>query len=102
MKAWWLVQEMSPLTLGFAKLTEIEEWSAEYDPISTQIRQPPVLPSPVQSPPRSSVYKPVLGRSKLDDHYLLHREKGSKKCIYCKRSEFDPKHLRNLKRNICS
>jgi hypothetical protein len=26
--------------LGFAKLTEIEEWSTEYDPISTQMKPP--------------------------------------------------------------
>lgn len=34
-------RNVSPLTLGFAKLTEIEEWSAEYVPISSRI-QPPI------------------------------------------------------------
>lgn len=31
---------VAPLTLGFAKLTEIDEWSTEYDPISTQMKPP--------------------------------------------------------------
>jgi hypothetical protein len=31
---------VSPLTLGFAKLTAVEEWSADYQPISSQITPP--------------------------------------------------------------
>lgn len=31
---------VSPLSLGFCKLTEIEEWSVEYDPISKQVQPP--------------------------------------------------------------
>ena len=31
---------VSPLTLGFAKLTVVEEWSAEYEPISSKISPP--------------------------------------------------------------
>jgi hypothetical protein len=31
---------VSPLTLGFAKLTAVEEWSADYEPISSQISPP--------------------------------------------------------------
>jgi hypothetical protein len=31
---------VSPLTLGFAKLTAVEEWSAEYEPISSKISPP--------------------------------------------------------------
>jgi hypothetical protein len=31
---------VSPLTLGFAKLTAVEEWSADYEPISSQITPP--------------------------------------------------------------
>jgi len=31
---------VSPLTLGFAKLTAIDEWSAEYEPISSRISPP--------------------------------------------------------------
>jgi hypothetical protein len=134
---------VSPLSLGFCKLTEIEEWSAEYDPISTQFQPPmpkemtvymnsqgqPTLRlgksqsqkypsldrqfsslststsrsdpprhsnvhmSPVSSPPRTPLYKPVLGRSKLDNHFIQHREKGSRNCYYCKRDEYDPKKL---------
>jgi hypothetical protein len=121
---------VSPLTLGFCQLTEIEEWSAEYEPISAKIQPPmpkeltvsmnsagkPVLKlgrsqsqriqdldrqfsnlststsrsdsvrhTPVHSPPRNPVYKPVSGRSKLDDH-LLHHTQGSKNCYYCKRN----------------
>jgi len=127
-------QTAKALSLGFCKLTEIDEWSAEYDPIATQIQPPtpkemtvymnaqgqPILrlgksqsmkypsldrqfsslstntstsePSnPVHSPPRTPLYKPVPGRSKLDDHFLWHREKGSKNYYYCKRTAFDPK-----------
>ena len=121
---------VSPLTLGFCQLTEIEEWSTEYEPISAKIQPPmpkeltvsmnsigkPVLKlgrsqsqkiqdldrqfsnlststsrsdsvrhTPIHSPPRNPVYKPIYGRSKLDDH-LLHHAKGSKNCYYCKRN----------------
>lgn len=31
---------VSPLTVGFCQLTEIEEWSAEYEPISAKIQPP--------------------------------------------------------------
>jgi len=31
---------VSPLSLGFCQLTEIEEWSAEYNPISDHIKPP--------------------------------------------------------------
>jgi len=34
------------------------------------------------------LYKPVLGNSKLDNHLLLHQQKKSSKCYYCKRNEF--------------
>ena len=125
---------VAPLTLGFAKLTEIDEWSTEYDPISTQMKPPmstqmqiyqndkgqsilklgksqsqryPSLDrqlsdlsastsrsepakqaSVYNSPPRTPLYKPVLGNSKLDNHLLLHQQKKSSKCYYCKRNEF--------------
>lgn len=134
---------ISPLSLGFVKLTEIEEWSTEYDPISTQMKPPmatdmqiytndkgqsmlklgksqsqrypsldrqfsslsasssrsepgkhtSVYNSPLNSPPRTPLYKPVQGRSKLDDHFLNHRNRKSKNCFYCKRSDFNPKDL---------
>jgi hypothetical protein len=31
---------VSPLSLGFCQLIEIEEWSAEYNPISDHIKPP--------------------------------------------------------------
>jgi len=31
---------VSPLSIGFCQLTEIEEWSAEYNPISNHIKPP--------------------------------------------------------------
>jgi len=31
---------VSPLTLGFAKLSVVEEWSADYEPISSRITPP--------------------------------------------------------------
>jgi hypothetical protein len=31
---------VSPLSLGFCKLTEIKEWSAEYDPILLRFQPP--------------------------------------------------------------
>jgi hypothetical protein len=112
---------VQPLTLGFCQLTKIEEWSADYEPISAKVLPPlprelsvetnaegrPVLKlgrsqsSRIQdldrklsslstSTTRSDsmvfarscfsdhlVYKPISGRSKLDDHVLTHH-KGSK------------------------
>lgn len=115
---------VSPLTLGFCQLTEVDEWSANYVPISSQIQ--PLMPKELsvgfnvegkptlrlgrtqstripdlgrqlsslststsrsdsaRHPGKSPVYKPISGRSKLDDHLLTHQQ-GSKDCYYCKK-----------------
>jgi len=56
-------------------------------------RSDPVATSPVHSSQRSPVYTPVYGRSKLDDHFIKHKTKGSKNCYYCKKDYLDPKLL---------
>jgi hypothetical protein len=48
----------------------------------------PILEHPLQDIhsllSKTPVYKPVLGKSKLDDHLLTH-QKGSKNCYYCQK-----------------